>query len=360
VSEARAARLAELAAGRELDGLLVSDLVDLRYISGFTGTNGLALVGPDLRLFMTDFRYVERAREEVEGFEQRRALQGELAESVLALLPDRRPLRIGFDDADVSVRAHGKLVERLPSDVELHAAGGLVAELRAVKDEGEVQRIREAARLADEAFRAVVEPGIAGRTEREVALALEDHMRHAGAQDPSFPSIVAFGAHGALPHSEPRDATIPRDTLVVVDWGGRLEGYCSDCTRTVATGPPGETALRVYELVRRAQQTALDAVMPGPAGREIDALARDLIEAAGHGEHFGHGLGHGVGLEVHEAPRLGKTASGAPLVAGNVVTVEPGVYVPGEVGVRIEDLVVLRPDGHEVISSIDKDLMEVG
>jgi Xaa-Pro aminopeptidase len=360
VSEARAGRLAELVAGRELDALLVTDLIDLRYITGFTGTSGLAVVGPELRLFLTDFRYVERAREEVEGFEQRRAPHGELAEWVLAALPEQRPVRVGFDDANVSVKAHGVLVERLGGDAELVAAGGLVEELRAVKDDGELRRIHEAARLADDAFRAVVEPGLAGRTEREVALALEDHMRHAGAQDPSFPSIVAFGPHGALPHAEPRDATIPRDTLVVVDWGARLEGYCSDCTRTVATGPVGEAALEVYELVRRAQQAALDAVTAGPSGREIDALARDLIETAGHGEHFGHGLGHGVGLEVHEAPRLARTASAAPLVAGNVVTVEPGVYVPGEVGVRIEDLVVVAPDGHEVISSVDKRLMEVG
>lgn len=360
MSEERSQRLAERVSGRGLDCLLVTDLIDLRYLTGFTGTNGLALVGPGLRLFMTDFRYVERASEEVEGFDQLRAPQGELAESVLALLPERRPLRVGFDDAHVSVKAHGKLLERLPGEVELVPAGGLVEDLRAVKDEGELQRIREAAQLADDVFRAVVEPGIAGRTEREVALALEDHMRHAGAEEPSFPSIVASGAHGALPHAEPRDVAIPRDTLVVIDWGARLRGYCSDCTRTVATGPVGQAAFEVYELVRRAQQTALDAVMPGPAGREIDALARDLIETAGHGEHFGHGLGHGVGLEVHEGPRLAKTASGAPLVAGNVVTVEPGVYVPGEVGVRIEDLVAINADGHEVISSVGKELMEVG
>jgi Xaa-Pro aminopeptidase len=360
VSEARAAALAQLAAARELDAVLVTDMVNLRWVSGFTGTNGLALVGAEPRLFMTDFRYTERAASEVEGLEIRRAPQGELDEAVLALLPESRPLRLGFDDAHVSVKAHTAISERLPAGVELAPASGLVEELRAVKDAGELARMREAAKLADDAFRAVVEPGLAGRTEREIALALEDHVRHGGAEEPSFPSIVAFGAHGALPHAEPRDDRIAADTLVVVDWGARVKGYCSDCTRTVATGPLDGEAQEVYELVRRAQQAALEAVRPGPEGRAVDAVARDLIEAAGHGERFGHGLGHGVGLEVHEAPRLAKSAGPTPLVAGNVVTVEPGVYVPGRFGVRIEDLVVLTDKGHEVLSSVSKDLMTVG
>jgi Xaa-Pro aminopeptidase len=360
VSEGRAQRLAEVAGERELDALLVTHMVNLRWVSGFSGTNGLALVGPDVSVFMTDFRYVERAGAEVEGFEIRRAPQGELAESVLALLPDRRPLRVGFDDAHVSVKAHGKVVERLPEDVSLVPASGLVEELRAVKDAEELARIGEAARLADDAFRAVVEPGVAGRSEREVALALEDHVRHGGADEPSFPSIIAFGAHGALPHAEPRDERIPAGTLVVIDWGARLDGYCSDCTRTVATGALDREAQEVYALVQHAQQSALEAVEPGPEGRALDAIARELIEAAGHGERFGHGLGHGVGLEVHEAPRLAKSAGPEPLRAGNVVTVEPGVYLPGRFGVRIEDLVAVTDDGHEVFSSVPKDLMEVG
>ncbi|HEV2770089.1 MAG TPA: M24 family metallopeptidase, partial [Solirubrobacteraceae bacterium] len=171
-----------------------------------------------------------------------------------------------------------------------------------------------------------------------------------------FAPIVAAAQHGALPHAEPRDVAIPADTLVVVDWGAQLDGYASDCTRTYATGQLDPQARAIYDLVERAQAQALAAVRPGPSGKEVDAVARDVIEAAGHGEHFGHGLGHGVGMEVHEAPRLSRQAGDDPLQAGHVVTVEPGVYVPGRVGVRIEDLVAITADGHEVLSSLPKEL----
>ena len=197
-----------------------------------------------------------------------------------------------------------------------------------------------------------------GRTEREVARALEHEMRTRGAQDPSFPSIVAAAENGALPHATPRDVPIPPRALVTLDIGARLDGYCSDCTRTWATGGLDDDLAELYELVRSTQEAAVAAVRPGPTGREVDAVARDLIAAAGHEEHFGHGLGHGVGLEVHESPRLARSED-ARLAAGNVVTVEPGVYVPGRGGVRIEDLVVLTEDGCEVLSSTTKALTVV-
>jgi Xaa-Pro aminopeptidase len=183
-------------------------------------------------------------------------------------------------------------------------------------------------------------------------------MRLRGASGPSFPSIVASGAHGALPHGRPRDVEIARDTLVTIDIGAVLDGYCSDCTRTWATGSIGDELADAYALVLRAQVKALDAVRPGLEGREVDAVARDLIGAAGHGEHFGHGLGHGVGLRTHEAPRLGR-GSETRLVPGHVVTVEPGVYLPGVGGVRIEDLVVVTDGGRDVLSGTSKDLLTV-
>ena len=356
----RAGRLARLAAERDLDALLVREPVNLRWLTGFTGTNGLAVVEAapgGARTFVTDFRYVERAAEEVgEAFERREG-ERDLLDGLAAALPGRRPLRLGFDDAHVSVREHRRLGEALEG-VELVAAGGLVERLRAVKDAGEVERIRAAAALADAALSAALEGGLAGRTERAVALAIEDEMRHRGASQPSFPSIVAAGPHGALPHAEPRDVEIPRGTLVVVDWGAQVDGYCSDCTRTFATGDPGDEAREVHELVLRAQLAGLGAVRAGPAAREVDAVARAVIEEAGRGECFGHGLGHGVGLEVHEAPRLSKAVE-EPLEAGNVVTVEPGVYLPGRFGVRIEDLVVVAQGGAEVLSSHPKDLVRV-
>jgi Xaa-Pro aminopeptidase len=223
-----------------------------------------------------------------------------------------------------------------------------------VKDEGELRAIRAAATLADEVLSGVPERGLAGRTEREVALEIEAEMRRRGGE-PSFPSIVAGGANGALPHHRPGYDPIARDTLVVVDMGAVVDGYCSDCTRTFATGALGDEASAVYDLVLGTQVAALRRVRAGEACAEVDAFARERITAAGHGERFGHGLGHGVGLEVHEAPTLSRAGEGE-LRAGHVVTVEPGVYVPGELGVRIEDLVVVTEDGPEVLSSVPKEL----
>jgi Xaa-Pro aminopeptidase len=330
--------------------------VNVRYLTGFTGSNGVAVVGRDLRRFITDFRYVEQAAEQVHGFDRERAPQ-EFFNALADGWPERE-LRLGFEDEHVTVRRHQRLREVLPDRVELVAAGGIVEEQRAVKDAGEIEQIRAAAALADEAYALVRGQGLVGRTEREVALAIENEMRRLGAQEPSFPSIVASAERGALPHAVPADVQIPRGTLVTLDIGARLDGYCSDCTRTWATGSLPDDLAEAYALVLRAQETALAAVRPGLEGRAVDAVAREIIEAAGHGEHFGHGLGHGVGLEVHEAPRLARTAE-APLVAGNVVTVEPGVYLPGRGGVRIEDLVVVAPDGYTVLSGTTKELITV-
>ena len=352
----RADRIAAIAHERGLDLLLVCDLTNLRYLTGFTGSNGMAVVGRDVRRFITDFRYVEQAAQEVDGFDREQAPQ-----EFVAALAEGWPageLRLGFEDEHVSVRRHGRLRDVLPARVELVPAGGIVEQLRAVKDAGEVARIRAAAELADEVYGFVRSQGLVGRTERSVALALEQRMRELGADDPSFRSIVASAERGAKPHAVPTEVPIPGGTLVTLDIGARLDGYCSDCTRTWATGELPDDLAEAYALVARAQAAALAAVRPGPEGREIDAVARELITAAGHGEHFGHGLGHGVGLEVHEGPRLARTAD-ARLEAGNVVTVEPGVYLPGRGGVRIEDLVVVTEAGHDVLSGTTKELITV-
>jgi Xaa-Pro aminopeptidase len=341
---------------RELDLLLVTDPVNVRYLTGFTGSNAVAVAGAGVRRFVTDSRYVEQAAAEVPDFDRELAPQefvGALADG----WPDGE-LRVGFEDAHVTVAQHRRLREVVPDRVELVPAGGIVEAERMVKDPGEIERIRGAAKLVDEVYRWLLEQGLVGRTERDVATALEHRMRELGADGPSFPSIVASGPRGALPHATPADVAIARGTLVTLDIGARLDGYCSDCTRTWATGPlPGDLA-EAYEVVRVAQAEALAAVRPGPAGREIDAVARDRIAAAGHAEHFGHGLGHGVGLEVHEAPRLGRSGETA-LAPGHVVTVEPGVYLPGRGGVRIEDLVVVTAAGHDVLSGTSKDLLTV-
>jgi Xaa-Pro aminopeptidase len=357
VPAARAERVVAQLDERELDALLVTNLVNVRYLTGFTGSNAAAVVGVGRRTFLTDFRYLSQSAEQVPDWE-REIASNDLLAGAARTLEGSAPLRLGFDDTQMSVKAHEHLREHLADGIELVAAGGLVEELRAVKDDEEVAKIRAAAKLADEALEDVLTRGLAGRTEREVALDLEFTMRRLGAEGISFPPIVAAGAHGALPHAVPRDEQIPEGTLVVVDWGGILDGYASDCTRTFATGELDSRDREVYDLVARAQEEALAAVRPGPTGREVDAVARDIIAAAGHAEHFGHGLGHGVGLEVHEGPRLAMTST-ATLKAGNIVTVEPGVYVPNAVGVRIEDLVVITDDGHEVLSGYTKELVTV-
>jgi len=353
----RADRLVELLPGAGIDLLVVTELVNVRYLTGYTGTNGLALIGPHTRTFVTDFRYVEQAAEEVDpAFERVRAPQ-DLLESVADLLPTGNA-RLGFEDASLPVRRHARLRELLPERVELVGAAGLVERLRAVKEPGEIERIRAASAIADEAFERLLEDGLIGRTEREAALSLEVTMRELGAQRPSFEPIIAAGPHGALPHAQPRDVAIEAGQLVVIDWGAELDGYCSDCTRTVATGELDDQGREIYALVRAAQLAGVEAVRAGSGGRDIDGVARGVIERGGHGERFGHGLGHGVGLEVHEAPRLSQRSEDR-LQVGNVVTVEPGIYLPGALGVRIEDLVVVTEQGCEILTSVPKELRTV-
>jgi Xaa-Pro aminopeptidase len=421
---ARLERLSNALGERQVDALLVCTPVNIRYLTGFTGTSALALVaangraaeaggegpggggegpggggeGPDgggggsgardagagalaQHRFLTDFRYATQSAAQVDASFEREIVSGELLDAAARALHAAAPDggRLGFDDATLTVAQHARLGEQLGSAWRLVPCGGAIERLRAVKDPGEIARIRAAAELADAALARVLERGLAGRSEREVAIELELQMRRLGAEASSFPTIVAAGAHAALPHAEPREQTIPADVLVTIDWGALHEGYCSDCTRTYATGEHvSEQARAIYELVRDAQAQALAAVRPGPSGRELDAVARAVIERAGQGEHFGHGLGHGVGLEIHEGPRLSRTAGDEPLLAGNVVTVEPGVYLPGECGVRIEDLVVVegggggdRGDGghgggelsegsgHRVLSGLPKELTVV-
>jgi Xaa-Pro aminopeptidase len=351
--ESRTDRLVSQIEERGLDCLLVTHMLNVRYLTGFTGTNAACVVTPEERLFLTDFRYVEQAAEQVQGYESH-----EIGRDMLAGLAERLRGRAGFEDNHMSVATHARLGEKVADGVELVTAAELIEDLRAVKDPSEVAAMRTAAGIADEAYESLREAGLAGRTEREVAISLARFMEDRGADGPSFPAIVAAGPHGALPHARPRDVEIPRDTLVVIDMGALVDGYCSDCTRTLATGPLEDSVLEVYELVREAQETALAAVRAGASCSAVDAVARELIEAAGHGERFGHGLGHGVGLEVHEAPRLAKTAAGE-LQSGNAVTVEPGVYLPGEVGVRIEDLVIVTEGEPDVLTGFPKDLVTI-
>jgi Xaa-Pro aminopeptidase len=359
----RADRLAAKLAERAIDALLVTNLVNVRWLTGFTGSNGLALVGAGAgrfqRLFLTDFRYLTQSAEQLDAGWTREIAAEILPAAAASVRPgEGATVKLGFDDAAMSVKDHALLSSKVVEGVELVPAGGLIEDLRAVKDAGELDKIRAAARLADAALTDVLSRGLVGRTERDIALDLEVTMRKAGAEAASFPPIVASGRHSALPHANPRDVAIPKGTLVTIDWGAQLDGYASDCTRTYATGELDPRDREIYDLVLEAQITSLAAVKAGAGGREVDAVAREIITAAGHGEHFGHGLGHGVGAEVHEGPRLSQRSE-ATLETGQVVTVEPGVYVPGAVGVRIEDLAIVTAEGAEVLTGLPKDLQIV-
>ena len=360
--EARADRLARAAADAELDAIIVGDLVrpgdsgrdamaDVTWLTGYSGSSGLAVVSAEGRWFVTDFRYLEVAAATVpDSFE---VVDGtaDLIKTVAGLLGDFP--RVGIDESKISVENHRKLTEALPEGVALTAAEGLLDGLRRVKDEIEIEAIAAAALLTDGVYAWLEERGLAGRTEREVALAAERRMREMGAEDPSFPSIVAAGPNGSLIHAVPSDREIGRGEYVVIDMGAIVGGYCSDCTRTLVEGDPDPAQREVYELVLASQLAGLEAVQAGASGRAVDAISRQVIEEAGYGERFGHGLGHGVGIEVHEPPRLSKRSEDE-LQAGEVVTVEPGIYLPGEFGVRIEDLVVVTADGHRNLSTRPK------
>jgi Xaa-Pro aminopeptidase len=355
----RPQRLTDLFGEAGIDVLLVTDLVNVRYLTGYSGSNGLALIGPQLRIFISDFRYQQQAAEEVDDSFARRIAAA--PQGLLDLVGEALPageLRLGFEADHLSVSQHERLRAQLRDDVELVSTSRLVEMLRAVKEPGELARMKEATALADAAFERLLREGIVGRTERELALTLESDMRQRGAERVSFETIVAAGAHGALPHAQPRDIAIREGDLVVFDWGAELDGYCSDCTRTIAAGDPGTDARELYELVLEAQLAGLQAVRAGRGGRDVDGVAREMIAASGYADQFGHGLGHGVGLEVHERPTL-STRSDDQLQASNVVTVEPGVYLPGQFGIRIEDLVVVTDNGCEILTSVPKQLVVV-
>ena len=343
-------RLERLRAQLE-EPLLVTKAINVRYLCGLRSSNAALLVEPDgaTRLY-TDFRYREKARavEGVELVETKRSLVKDLAELLSGT--------VGFEAAHVSYDSYRTLAE---GGAELVPRVGLVEGLRAVKDEDEIGAIRRAAELADEGFRRLAASPFVGRTEADLAWQLEKTFRELGAEGSSFEAIVAAGPNGALPHANPGERVVERGQLVVVDAGCVVDGYCSDCTRTYSTGGLADELTGIYETCLAAQLTSLEAVLPGAEGVEADAVARDAIAAAGYGEEFAHGLGHGVGLEIHEIPTL-STLSTDTLAVGNVVTVEPGIYLPGVGGVRIEDLVVVREGGPEVLTHLPKELTEVG
>ncbi len=336
------------------DALVVSKLVNVRYLTGFAGSNGVVVVGPDSATFFTDFRYVT-ASEPIREFMQVELADRDALRFVAGHLDQLLPgdSRIGFEAAHLTFAAHAVLADALGR--EPVPTREVVERLRAVKDAGEVESIRRSAALIEPVYAAIAEQGLEGRTERDVAWSIRELFHGQGSDQLAFDSIVASHERGAMPHADPSDAQIGAGTLVTIDIGCVLDGYASDCTRTFATGGLPAELREIYEVCLAAQLAGLDAVRPGVAARDADAAARTVIAEAGYGDHFGHPLGHGVGLEIHEGPRL-SAASDATLEPGMVVTVEPGIYLPGRGGVRIEDLVVVTATGCERLTAMPKEL----
>lgn len=341
-------RLARL--GDELaEALLVTDGVNVRYLTGFESSNCALLVEPGgSTTLYTDFRYAEAARTvaDVEFVQTRRDVSSALAE----LLAGRR---VGFEASRIPY-AQWETVGA--GGAELVPTRGLVEALRVVKDEGELDAIRRAAAISDTVYAELANERLTGRTEAEVASRIERAFREHGADALAFGSIVAAGLNGARPHAHPGDRVIEEGELVTVDVGCVVDGYCSDCTRTFASGQLSSQLTEIYDLVAQAQLDGLAAVQAGAVGRDVDAASRVAVAQAGYADAYGHGLGHGVGLDVHEAPTL-RPESNDTLAAGSVVTVEPGLYLPGVGGCRIEDLVVVSEDGCEILTSFTKDLL---
>jgi len=341
-------RLEQLQARLE-EPFLVTLPVNVRYLTGFESTNPALVLEPDRVRLFSDFRYAE-AGKQVEGVEF-----GVTRRDMLADLAERLSGRLGFEADAITYAGYQTLAA---GGLELVPRRGVVEALRAVKDESELAEIRRAAEITSQAYERLAEERFTGRTERELAWRLEELFHELGADGPAFPSIVAAGENGAMPHAHSGDRGIPSETTVVVDAGCAVGGYCADCTRTFATGPLPNELSEAYAVCLEGQQAGLDAIRPGVSGRAADAAARGRIDAAGLGEKFGHGLGHGVGLLVHEAPRLSQESEDE-LEAGNVVTVEPGIYLAGLGGIRIEDLVVVTEDGGEVLTTFTKELVTV-
>jgi Xaa-Pro aminopeptidase len=348
--DGRIARLRDALPGAEVDALLVTNLTNVRYLCGFSGSNGQLLVTSSDATFFTDPRYRARAGDLVHGADVE-VYDVNLHDS---LRPRSSGRRIGIEAATMSVAQKAHLEDKL--GIELAPTKNIVEELRRCKDAEEVSLLREAVRISDEAFGWIVERLGPGRTEREVALDLDVEMRRRGADSISFDPIVGTGPLSAHIHHTPSDREMQTGDLVLLDFGARWQGYCSDLTRTVVLGSAADHQRDVYGIVLAAQTAGIEAAAPGAACSGVDAAARKVIDDAGYGATFGHGLGHGVGLDIHEAPRFHKTSEDT-LVAGDAMTVEPGIYEAGTGGIRIEDCVLVTGDGCEVLGKAPKDTL---
>jgi Xaa-Pro aminopeptidase len=361
--QGRQQRLQDSLSPHRLDALLVTHPPNLRYLCGFAGSSGALLLTGTTRVFITDGRYTEQARAEVRSAQIVIARQGPLAAAAVWLAKHQKkgrqsPSKIGIESEQMTVAAKSRLAGVLPSGFRLREAPALVEQARMVKDDEEIACLRSAVLLGASLFDRALEVIRPGVREAEVAAEMEYAARKAGAEAMSFETILASGERSALPHGRASQAAIPGGAFVVCDFGVILSGYCSDMTRTVYVGRPSAEARGVYQAVKQAQQAAVDAVRPGMSVGEVDRVTRKSLQKSGLAKYFTHSTGHGVGLEIHEAPRVGAGQTEI-LQPGMVITIEPGVYVPGKWGVRIEDMVVVTESGCEVLTPTSKEFVAI-
>ncbi|WP_459914118.1 M24 family metallopeptidase [Enterococcus thailandicus] len=336
-----------------LDSFLVTSPYNLRYLTNFTGTTGLAVITLDKAFFITDFRYTEQAANQAQGFEIIKNV-GPIFDEVADLVKRENLNALAFEETTVSFLEYSVLEEII--NAELIPVSGMIEELREVKDEEEIAIIEKACSIADMAYDHILKMIRPGMTEIEVANQVDFYMRSLGATSVSFDTIVASGLRSAMPHGVASDKVIEQGDLITLDFGCYYQGYVSDMTRTFAIGDPGEKLKEIYQIVLDAQLAVLDAAKPGLTGIQLDAVARDYITKYGYGEAFGHSTGHGIGLEIHEGPNVSSRAE-KQFVPGNVITDEPGIYLPGIGGVRIEDDLLITKEGNRVLTHSPKELI---
>ncbi|MBP1999425.1 Xaa-Pro aminopeptidase [Paenibacillus shirakamiensis] len=352
----RVLKLRESLQKRNIEALWITSEVNRRYISGFTGSAGYVLITQDKAYLLTDFRYMIQAPQQAVGFEVVEH-GSSVVETLKELLVSQCITQLGFEQDHVVYSAFRHYADEL-APVKLEPVTGLVELLRVFKDEEELHIMKQAAELADRTFMHMLDVLKPGVTELDMALEMEFYMRKNGATSSSFDTIVASGERSALPHGVASERVLGQNEFVKMDFGALYQGYCSDITRTVVLGTPTDKHREIYNIVLEAQMHTLDHLRPGMTGREADSLARDIIKRHGYGEQFGHSTGHGLGMEVHESPRLSQL-SDTILQPGMVVTVEPGIYIPGFGGVRIEDDLVITENGIRRLTESTKDFIVI-
>jgi Xaa-Pro aminopeptidase len=349
----RLQRLHQRLGEREIDAIFVSQPENRYYLSGFDGSAGYLLITPQNKILATDFRYIEQAQRQAPDYKIF-LISGDIPDWFPKLVADLGLKRLGFEDGHITFAMHQQLTDILKqSQLKLLPVDGLIESLRVIKEPEEIELITEAVEITDNAFEYIKDMVHTGMSEKEVAWEIEKFLREKGSEPIPFDIIVASGPNSALPHAKPSSGTIHPGEPIIIDIGARVGGYSSDLSRTICLGTADDTFNKVYDTVLRAQLTAIAAIKKGMTGGEIDDLARMVIKQAGYGEAFGHGLGHGIGLAPHEQPRLGPNSS-EPLAAGMVFTIEPGIYLTGWGGVRIEDVVVMEEGKISVISKARK------